>query len=111
MKTMFREFRKECPDYNFMLSEGHIERIATNRSILTIMTEFGLNNCRTMKRRELLSFIESLQMVKINYTTPPCILDIVENITSMEPFTTVPPREMIEDPIRSDKYENRYIIF
>lgn len=55
-------FERESPDYNFGLW-GKLERIAANRVILCVMTEFGLTNDRKMNVREYNSFIETQQIV------------------------------------------------
>lgn len=55
-------FERESPDYNFGLW-GKLERIAANRVVMCILTEFGLCNDRRMNTREYNSFIETQQMV------------------------------------------------
>lgn len=86
----FRSFIKESPDYNFMLLEGHIERIAANRVVLCTITEFGIMNDRRMTKRELLSFLNSIQITIGDFTIvndniqKPCIL-----LSPAKPFTFV----------------------
>lgn len=53
---------KESPDFNFLLENGRMDRIAANRAVLCIMTEFGLCNDRKMNAREFSNFIESIQI-------------------------------------------------
>ena len=53
-------FETESPDFNFGLW-GKKERIAVNRVVLCIMTEYGLINDKRMEAWQLGSFIGSLQ--------------------------------------------------
>lgn len=59
---VFKYFITESPDFNNMIYKGRIERIATNRVVLCIMTEFGLCNNRRMMTHEYNSFVETIQM-------------------------------------------------
>lgn len=54
-------FMTESPDFNFMIEEGLIERIAANRVIVCIMTEFGMMNNKIMDIQEFSQFIKSIQ--------------------------------------------------
>lgn len=56
-------FVNESPDFNFMLENGRMERIAANRVALSIMTEYGLANDRRMSIGEFSRFIESIQII------------------------------------------------
>ncbi len=51
----------ESPDYNFMV-DGRPERIAANRVVLCVLTEFGLMNNRRMKKNEFSYFIGLTQI-------------------------------------------------
>jgi hypothetical protein len=55
-------FERESPDYNFGLWRKP-ERIAANRVVTCILTEFGIMNDRRMTTREYSSFIETQQIV------------------------------------------------
>lgn len=55
-------FIRESPDYNFGLW-GKPERIAANRVVMCILTEFGIMNDRRMNTREYSAFIENQQIV------------------------------------------------
>ena len=55
-------FQTESPDYNFGLW-GRPERIAANRVVLCIITEFGLCNDMRMRAQQINALIESLQTI------------------------------------------------
>lgn len=59
-------FINESPDYNFGLW-GKPERLAANRAIVCIMTEFGLCNNRRMQAYEVNTLIESLQATTVSF--------------------------------------------
>jgi hypothetical protein len=54
-------FDKESPDFNMGLY-GKLERLAANRVILSIMSEFGLCNSARMQAYQVNALIESLQV-------------------------------------------------
>lgn len=53
-------FDRESPDYNLGLY-GKLERLAANRVVLCILTEFGLVNDARMQAHQVNTLIESLQ--------------------------------------------------
>ena len=53
-------FNKESPDFNFGLC-GDPKKIAANRVVLCILTEYGLCNNRKMRPHEYSAFVESVQ--------------------------------------------------
>lgn len=55
-------FVKESPDFNFVIKKGMVGRIAANRVVLCVMTEYGLVNNRRMSVSEFSRFIESTQI-------------------------------------------------
>ncbi len=55
-------FNTESPDFNFGLW-GDLKKIVANRTVLCILTEYGLCNNRRMMPHEYNAFIESLQMI------------------------------------------------
>lgn len=55
-------FIRESPDFNYMLEKGRMERIAANRIVLCVMSEFGLCNDRRMNIEEFSRFIETTQV-------------------------------------------------
>lgn len=58
-------FDRESPDYNFGMW-GKPERLAANRCIICVMTEYGLCNNERMRASQVDSFIESIQMTIIS---------------------------------------------
>lgn len=55
-------FIRESPDFNLGIW-GKPERIAANRVVMCIMSEFGICNDRRMSIQEYSAFIETQQMV------------------------------------------------
>lgn len=55
-------FTNESPDFNLFIEKGRMERIAANRVVICVMTEFGLVNDRRMNAKEFSSFMETQQM-------------------------------------------------
>lgn len=55
-------FMKESPDFNYFIERGRTGRIAANRVVLCVMTEYGLVSDRRMSASEFSRFIESTQM-------------------------------------------------
>ena len=53
-------FDKESPDFNYGLW-GKPERLAANRVVVCLMTEYGLCNDRRMQAHQINRLIESLQ--------------------------------------------------
>ena len=53
-------FENESPDFNYGLW-GRPERLAANRCILCLMTEFGLLNDKRMKIYQINNVIENVQ--------------------------------------------------
>ncbi len=53
-------FEKESPDFNLGLY-GKLERLAANRVILSMMSEYGLCNNARMQAHQVNAVIESLQ--------------------------------------------------
>jgi len=53
-------FNKESPDFNFGLW-GDPKKIAANRAVLCMVTEYGLCNGERMKPRQIDSLMELLQ--------------------------------------------------
>ena len=62
-------FDKESPDYNLGLY-GKPERLAANRVILCLLTEFGLCNYARMQAYQVNDLIESLQPVTGSFKEP-----------------------------------------
>lgn len=54
-------FTNESPDFNFFLEKGRMDRIAANRVVLSVMTEYGLINNHKMNAQEYSAFIETQQ--------------------------------------------------
>jgi hypothetical protein len=54
-------FDKESPEFNYGLW-GKPERLAANRVVLCLLTEFGLCNDAKMQAHQVNALIESLQM-------------------------------------------------
>jgi hypothetical protein len=57
-------FERESPDYNFGLN-GKIERLAANRVILCLLTEYGLSNDCRMQIPQINRFIRNIQSTSI----------------------------------------------
>lgn len=54
----------ESPDFNFGLN-GRPERLAANRCVICIMTEWGLKYDRRMKPYQINKFMEDIQSTAI----------------------------------------------
>lgn len=59
-------FDKESPDFNYGLW-GKPERLAANRVVVCLMTEYGLCNDRRMHAHQINRLIESLQTTTGNF--------------------------------------------
>lgn len=62
-------FDKESPDFNYGLW-GRPERLAANRVVICMMTEYGLCNDRRMQAQQVNRIIESLQMTTGTFKEP-----------------------------------------
>lgn len=62
-------FDKEAPEFNFGLY-GRPERLAANRVILCLLTEFGLVNDARMQAHQVNALIESLQPATGSFKEP-----------------------------------------
>lgn len=52
----------ESPEFDLFIEKGRMERIAVNRVVICIMTEYGLCNNRRMSIEEFSRFIEITQI-------------------------------------------------
>lgn len=62
-------FERESPEFNYGLW-GKPERLAANRVILCLMTEFGLCNDARMQAHQVNTLIESLQATTGTFKEP-----------------------------------------
>ena len=62
-------FDKESPDFNYGLW-GKPERIAANRVVICMMTEFGLCNDRRIQAHQVNRLLESLQAATGTFKEP-----------------------------------------
>lgn len=62
-------FDKESPEFNYGLY-GRLERLAANRVILCLLTEFGLVNDARMQAHQVNALIESLQVATGSFKEP-----------------------------------------
>lgn len=62
-------FEKESPDWNMFIEKGDPNKIAANRCVLSIMTEFGLCNDYSMSARQYTAFIMTTQSTTYNDKT------------------------------------------
>jgi hypothetical protein len=58
-------FTKESPDWNNMIEISKPERLAANRVVLSIMSEYGLCNDRRMSPIQFSNFIKTTQIAAI----------------------------------------------
>ena len=65
MDTYKIYFERESPDWNNMIEITKPERLAANRVVLSIMSEYGLCNDRRMSPIQFSNFIMTTQAVVI----------------------------------------------
>lgn len=62
-------FDRESPDFNMGLN-GKLERLAANRVVLCLMTEFGICNSARIQAYQVNDLIESLQAATGTFKEP-----------------------------------------
>jgi hypothetical protein len=92
-------FDRESPDFNVGLW-GKPERLAANRVIICIMTEFGLCNNARMQAHQVNSLIESLQATTGTFKAPKTRVKLKSKYIRLK-HTTKPIRLLTTD-IMSD---------
>ena len=100
-------FDKESPDFNYGLW-GKPERLAANRAIVCIMTEYGLCNDRRMQAHQINKLIESLQTTtgrfKEHRTKVKLKNKYIKQIYSTKPIRAITPSSLSEHTGPTDEY-------
>ncbi len=94
-------FEKESPDFNMGLY-GRIERLAANRVVICMISEFGLCNNARMQAHQVNAVIESLQTAtgtfkeyKTKIKPKDAYIKKIK-VSKLTPFRTIGPAELSE---------------
>lgn len=92
-------FDRESPDFNMGL-HGKPERLAANRVVLCMMTEYGLCNDRRMQVHQINKFLESLQETTGTFKDPKTRVKpkntYIKKRSATRPIITICPENLRE---------------
>jgi hypothetical protein len=102
-------FDKESPEFNMGLY-GKLERLAANRVVLCLITEFGLCNNAKMQAYQVNALIESLQAATGTFKEPRTKVKLKSNYVkqrhSTKPIQTTTPDMSSEHSYESSSVES-----